>query len=570
VIEPDDFDAYRRFHEDVSGAYRAWLTLKPAQEKTDARLLEAFLHWVPQDSDSAAILARLYLKHNQLAEARRVLACARFHRPDDTELWELSVVAAEKPKEKEAIQRELVRRFPDELRHAIKLGSILVSDGRQKEARAVLEPLTQKGLPASRARAHFQLARSYYRQDDLKLALEHWEKAAALDPDAVSNVRAYHLKGRIHEEMGRPKDAEEAYEKALTIHHESELALDSLIQLELSSGNRLRGLEYLRRYAVAVAGDPAGLLLAAGYYLRLGLYDEALELAGRAGSGRYPAKVQRIIGLVHFHRGDFAAAVRHLTQAESGSDTLEGLLTSYLSLGRLQEAIEHLPAADNIDKPSVALRRLREQVRHLQARRAELGRLAPAPSPPAPLPPAGGEGSALPPSPPLRGRGLGGEGAKAKAWAAALDHLACAEWARTEGRPLRQVQDLLTQAFAKGQGPGPAFALGGRLALENGKLSKALADAEQAIQRSPRDAGGWYVRGRVRLERGDKDVLADLTKAAELSARKDADILHALADALFRAGRIEQALTVQRAAVQLKPKDTEMAEQLAAFEKASK
>jgi Flp pilus assembly protein TadD len=73
----------------------------------------------------------------------------------------------------------------------------------------------------------------------------------------------------------------------------------------------------------------------------------------------------------------------------------------------------------------------------------------------------------------------------------------------------------------------------------------------------------------VRLERGDKEALADLAKAAELSARKDADILHALADALFRAGRVEQALVAQRAAVQLKPKDAEMAEQLAAFEKAS-
>jgi tetratricopeptide (TPR) repeat protein len=139
-----------------------------------------------------------------------------------------------------------------------------------------------------------------------------------------------------------------------------------------------------------------------------------------------------------------------------------------------------------------------------------------------------------------------------------------------EGRPIKQVQDLLTQAFAKGLETGPALALRGRLALESGKLAKALADAEQAIQCSPLDPSGWYLRGRARLERGHKDALADLTKAAELSARKDAEILHALADALFRAGRIDQALTTQRAAVQLRPKDTEMAEQLAAFEKASR
>ena len=42
-------------------------------------------------------------------EARRVLARARYYRPDDAELWELSVVAADAPKEEEAMQRELVR-----------------------------------------------------------------------------------------------------------------------------------------------------------------------------------------------------------------------------------------------------------------------------------------------------------------------------------------------------------------------------------------------------------------------------------------------------------------------------
>src|SRR5262249_47332459 len=43
TIEPADFDAYRKFHEEVSGTHRAWLTLKPAQESTDAPLLEAYL-----------------------------------------------------------------------------------------------------------------------------------------------------------------------------------------------------------------------------------------------------------------------------------------------------------------------------------------------------------------------------------------------------------------------------------------------------------------------------------------------------------------------------------------------
>jgi tetratricopeptide (TPR) repeat protein len=539
LIEPADFKEYRRLHEEVNTVYRAWLTLKPAGDKADVPLLEAALHWTPWDSDSAAILARLYLKQNQPAEARRVLTCARVYHPNDTELCELTVLAAKTSKEKEAAQRELVKRHPQDVRHAIKLGAILIGAGRQEEARSILEPLTQKGAAAERARAHFQLARSYYRRDQLNKALEHWEKAALMEPDAVHEVRAYHLKGRIYEELGRPKDAEEAYELALEVERDSELALDSLVHLELATKNRPRALEYLRRYALAVGEDAGGLLLAAGYYLRLELYEEALELAQRAGPREHPDSYHRILGLVAYKRSDAAGAVEHLVQAEFDPEVTAGLLNSYLALGRLREATEHLPAAERMEKPTPELLGILKRVRQLQARRTQLEKTTPAP-----------------------------EG-KSREWAVALDSLVCAEVARAEAWPQKQIENLLRGASANGLELGPVFALRGRLALDSGKLSKALAEAERAVALAPRDAGGWYVRGRVRLERGDREALSDLLKAAELSSRQDADVLHALADALFRAGRVEQALVAQRAAVKMKPKDADMAEQLAAFEKAA-
>jgi tetratricopeptide (TPR) repeat protein len=286
LIEPADFEAFRKFHEEVGSQYRAWLTLKPANELSEAPLLEATLSWSPWDGDSSAILARLYLDHKRPTDARRVLQRARFYRPEDMELWELSVAAADSSREKEAIERELVHRFPGEVKHTLNLGSLLVSAGRQEEARALLEPLTKKGKLGQRAQAHFQLARSYYRRDELPQALKHWEMAAEADNDIVHSVRAYHLKGRIHEEMGQPAAAEKAYEDALTVDRESELALDSLVRLELAAKDRRKALKYLRRYAVAVRDDRAGLLRAAGYYLRLGHYDDAWELATRIG-GRW-------------------------------------------------------------------------------------------------------------------------------------------------------------------------------------------------------------------------------------------------------------------------------------------
>jgi Flp pilus assembly protein TadD len=87
---------------------------------------------------------------------------------------------------------------------------------------------------------------------------------------------------------------------------------------------------------------------------------------------------------------------------------------------------------------------------------------------------------------------------------------------------------------------------------------------------APAEALGYLVRGRVRLERGTEGALADLARAVELTGRRDATALHWLAAARFRAGQVAEALTVQREAVKLRPKDRELNEQLKEFEGAGK
>ena len=127
---------------------------------------------------------------------------------------------------------------------------------------------------------------------------------------------------------------------------------------------------------------------------------------------------------------------------------------------------------------------------------------------------------------------------------------------------------LLGPIFAKGLEVGPAFALRGRAAIGRGRLTAALADAERAVKLSPRDAGGYYVRGLVRLERANAaGGLADLEKAGKLTESRNADVLHAWATALYSSGRLTEALDAQRKAVQLKPKNKDMTEQLRALEK---
>jgi tetratricopeptide (TPR) repeat protein len=468
-----------------------------------------------------------------------VLQRALAYRPDDPALWELRVRCAENTKDEEGVRRELVKRFPRDPRHALELGSLLVSAGKQEEARKILVPLTRKGTGAQKARAHFQLARSYYRRDDLRQALGQMDDAKEADARTVDNVRSHLLRGRILEELGKLPEAAAACARALELDKESEEALLCLVRLSLQLGKRDDALAHLRRYTLT-ASDAGGLLLAAETYLKLGRPDDAFELATRVQKERFHEKAQRILGLVWLRRGDPARAVRHLEKADPDAVVLAGLLRGYWLLGNLREVELALDRAERLEKPPADLLLACYHARRVLARRAELDKVVAVP-----------------------------EGKRGD-WAPALAALACAELAYAEGEPTARVEALLNKALADGVEAGPAYALRGRLALSRGRLGKALADGERAVKLSPRDGAGYYVRGRVRLERGAPGALADLEKAAELTRRKDAEVLHHLAEALAQAGRLKEAVATQQAAVRLRPKDREMAEQLAELEKRAK
>jgi tetratricopeptide (TPR) repeat protein len=102
--------------------------------------------------------------------------------------------------------------------------------------------------------------------------------------------------------------------------------------------------------------------------------------------------------------------------------------------------------------------------------------------------------------------------------------------------------------------------------IDRGQLSKALAFADKAIRQAPRDARGWYVRGRIRVERDQREGLADLRKAVELTAESNAQMLHWLATALIREKQIDSARAIQLKAVKLRPEDAEIREQLRQIE----
>ncbi|HEY1375594.1 MAG TPA: hypothetical protein VGF55_02310, partial [Gemmataceae bacterium] len=153
---------------------------------------------------------------------------------------------------------------------------------------------------------------------------------------------------------------------------------------------------------------------------------------------------------------------------------------------------------------------------------------------------------------------------------AAADKLVCAEHLYAAGQAPDRVAALLAEALAGDAPLGPAYGLRAVLNADRGRLTKALPDAEKAVQLAPADFRGYLARGRVLFERGGDGALADLRKAVELSKRSDAAALHAYAAALAGAGQKEEAVAAEREAAKLRPEVAEYREQLQELESAKK
>jgi predicted Zn-dependent protease len=507
-------DDFRDWYDKVRDVYRAWLTMKPGSSPKAREELEELLAVSPQNSAAAKSLAKLYINANRLADAWRVLEKASHYSPADEALWDLKVETAPTREKEVEARRYLMLRKPKDLSLVLGLASSMISAGDQAGARKLLDDVIAKGKPEEKGRAHFQYARSHYRKDELKQALEHIDEAAKADGYWAENLRALRLKGQALDELKRPKEALAVFEKAYTKDRGNRWLLVSIIRVGLAAGDKMTALAYLRRLAMYAEKDAGGLAEVAEWYYKLGRLDEAREAAMRSRDLNFHEKAQRVLGLIAYTRGDFRDAALHLDRADPDALVLAALLRSHLLGGTIDKVPATLDRIAKLASVPDVLKGMVAEAKGVLARKEEVAKHT--------------KGNA----------GLA----------------ACAEHALRSGEPAARVEKL-----AGGDDP-LSMAVRGKLALERGKLREANALAESALKAWPGLELARLVRGRVRLEREQAGAADDLTAGVAWTGRKDAEALRALAEALEMAGKMAEAVKVAREALALRPKDRGLAE----------
>jgi len=163
----------------------------------------------PENGEAYYNLGTLYLRKNDLLEARRYLEQAVKLRPEYPEAWNnLGMIAAQQNQLEEAIgnfRRSLALR-PDYVTALLNLGNIDRRQGNIAEASRRLNRAAE--LEPQNAEANYSLGMLYARQNDVAKATELLQKSVALRPDypdAINNL------GVLYVRQSRYTEAEQQF-----------------------------------------------------------------------------------------------------------------------------------------------------------------------------------------------------------------------------------------------------------------------------------------------------------------------------------------------------------------------
>ncbi len=536
-VEPSEIAAYRKFRQNVYDGWRVWIGIRPTTILDDATDLEKYLTKNPSDAVSAKTLAKLYLRHKRTRDANRVATNALKTNPADKALWQLAARATRTWQAEEQVYRKMVKQFPKEDTFALELGRLRVNLKDLKRAASVLEPLTESKDDTLRSKANYQLARLQLRRGRYRTALAYLEMARSADSSMTNTATAWKLQGRLQLEVGETSKALASYRKALAIEPNEPKLLRLLVRVALTAGRQRDAIDFLRQYSLAVKRNLHGLVRAAQLHYEMDRLDDAFDCAMRARDIDFHADAQKVLGLVHWKRKNYQKAIFHLVRANPDAEALTGLIRCAIALGDYAQAVKCLRKAERLQSLPSTLKLALADVRQMDKRKQQL----------------------------LKAEENQPDDKRVAT--AAIKHFVCAELLADQMQ-LKEALAVLNEVVTKSPKFSLAYALRGWIGIENGKLREAAKDVTKAIQLRPTEPLGHLAKGRLLFERGDtKAAIEVLSKAEKLTNRKDAEVLHWLAAALFADNRVVGAIITQRDAVALAPKEMRYRKQLERMEK---
>jgi len=169
----------------------------------------------PQNAEAYYNLGTLYLRKNNLPEARRYLEQTVKLRPEYPEAWNnLGMIAGQQNQYDEAIRNfnQSLAQRPDYVIALLNLGNIQRRQGNVADANRLLNRAIE--LEPENAEANYSLGMLYARQNDVSHATGLLQKAVALRPDyadAINNL------GVLYVRQGKNSDAEEQFTTCIRV-----------------------------------------------------------------------------------------------------------------------------------------------------------------------------------------------------------------------------------------------------------------------------------------------------------------------------------------------------------------
>ena len=193
------------------------------------------------------------------------------------------------------------------------LGEMLAEQDRHADARKVLELLTQNKKGTVRARAEYQLARSFFATGEFEASLKQLEAAQAADAATTEPAEVQRFLAKINDHLGRLEQAAAAYRRAM--NSDPDLWRDPREFIRFKSAHRVANqpagpetnddaketLDLVRRYTLLAGKEALSLVQAAEFHFQLGRMEDAFELAGRSRDLAFSSRSQRLLGLIHLH-----------------------------------------------------------------------------------------------------------------------------------------------------------------------------------------------------------------------------------------------------------------------------